>query len=129
MPFQAVGGLNVWTTRLPSAIGGVATVLLAWWVGRRMFGPRVGLVTAALLAIDPTHVQMSRLGHEASITPLLTLVPLAALIWAGFPLFDANWPACPLRDRFRPGQLRCADRIQTGPTVHPACCEPRSPDC
>jgi 4-amino-4-deoxy-L-arabinose transferase-like glycosyltransferase len=90
MPFQALGGLNVWTMRLPAAIGGLATVLLAWWVGRRLFGPRVGLVTAALLAIDPTHIQMSRLGHEASITPLLTLAPLAVLIWAGFPLVSAG---------------------------------------
>jgi len=84
MPFQAVWGLNIWTTRLPSAIGGVATVLLAWWVGRRMCGPGVGVVTAALLAVNPTHLQMSRLGHEGSITPLLTLAPLGLLIWAGF---------------------------------------------
>lgn len=97
LPFQALGGLNVWTTRLPAAIGGILTVLLTYWFAKRLFGPHVGLAAAALLAIDPTHTQLSRWGHEASLTPLLTLAPLAALLWAGLPLDDGSQQARPLR--------------------------------
>ena len=42
VPFQFVGGLNVWTTRLPNALGGVACVLLTWYLGARWFGRPVG---------------------------------------------------------------------------------------
>jgi 4-amino-4-deoxy-L-arabinose transferase-like glycosyltransferase len=88
LPFQAIGGLNIWTTRLPAAIGGILTVLLMYWVGARLCGPLVGLLAAALLAINPTHIQLTRWGHEASVGPLLTLLPIAALLWAGFPFTD-----------------------------------------
>ncbi len=88
LPLQAVGGLNIWTTRLPAAAGGILTVLLMYWVGARLFGRLTGLLAAALLAIDPTHIQLTRWGHEASVGPLLTLLPIAGLLWAGFPLGD-----------------------------------------
>ncbi|MFH1747241.1 MAG: glycosyltransferase family 39 protein [Planctomycetota bacterium] len=86
LPFQALGGLNVWTTRLPAAVSGILTVILLYAVVRRLFGRPTGFVAAALLALNPTHIQMSRWGHEASIVPLLVLLPLAAWLWAGFPL-------------------------------------------
>lgn len=86
IPFQAVGGLSIWTTRLPAALGGLMTVLLIYWVGARSFCRTTGLLAAGLLAINPTHIQMTRWGHEASLTPLLTLLPFAALLWAGLPL-------------------------------------------
>ena len=88
LPFQALGGLSIWTSRLPSAMCGIGTVLLTYWVVRRLFGRGTGLAAAALLAINPTHIQMSRFGHEGALTPLLTLAPLAALLWAGLPLDD-----------------------------------------
>ncbi len=36
VPIQAIGGMNVWTTRAPAAFGGILTVLLIWFVGRRL---------------------------------------------------------------------------------------------
>ena len=69
LPFEWVGGLNVWTTRLPAAVAGVLTLLLIYYVGMRMFGQVAGLVAAALLALNPWHIQQSRWGHEAAICP------------------------------------------------------------
>ncbi|MBN1347440.1 MAG: glycosyltransferase family 39 protein [Phycisphaerae bacterium] len=88
LPFQAVGGLNVWTTRVPSAIAGVITVLLIYWVGSRMFGRQVGLLAAALLAVNPWHLQQSRWGHEAALCAFLVMLPFAALLWSGAPFDD-----------------------------------------
>jgi 4-amino-4-deoxy-L-arabinose transferase-like glycosyltransferase len=90
MPFQAIGGLNVCTTRLPAAVCGVLAVWLTFFVGRRLFNPATALVAAALLAIDPWHLQHSRNGLESSITPLMSIAPLALLLWSGLLSGDKN---------------------------------------
>jgi 4-amino-4-deoxy-L-arabinose transferase-like glycosyltransferase len=86
LPFQAVGGMNLWTTRLPAALAGVGTLALMYWVGSRMFGRPAGLIAAAMLALCPWHIHLGRLGHEASLAPLQVLATLALALWAGFPL-------------------------------------------
>ena len=88
LPFQAIGGLNVYTARLPGALGGVFTVWLIYFVARRLFNTETGLAAAALLAVNPWHLQQSRWGHDASIAPLLGLAPLALMLWAGLPVSD-----------------------------------------
>jgi 4-amino-4-deoxy-L-arabinose transferase-like glycosyltransferase len=97
LPFLALGDLDDFWIRLPAALGGTLTVLLLYWVGARLFNHTTGLAAAALLAINPTHIQLSRLALEASQTPLLTLLPLAAWIWAGLP--PAGNPAAPRAGR------------------------------
>jgi len=88
IPFQAVGGLNIFTTRLPGAVSGIFTVLLIYFVGKRLFDRQVGLMAALLLALNPWHLQQSRWGHEATLCPLLGIAPLAMLLWANFPISD-----------------------------------------
>jgi 4-amino-4-deoxy-L-arabinose transferase-like glycosyltransferase len=90
IPFQAIGGMNVVTTRLPAAVGGVLAVWLTFFVGKRLFGTTTALAAAALLTIDPWHLQHSRNGLESSITPLTSLAPLALLLWAGLLSSDKN---------------------------------------
>jgi hypothetical protein len=97
LPFQAVGGLNVWTTRLPAAALGVLTVLLLYYTGARLWGANAGLVAAALLALSPWHIQLSRTGNEAGATPFLALLPLAAWLWARLPAADEARPPVPWR--------------------------------
>jgi len=88
LPFQALGGMDMWTTRLPAALGGVLTVFLLYVVGTRLFDRATGLVAAGILAVNPWHVQMSRFGHEASLSPLLVTACVAAFLWAHLPLDD-----------------------------------------
>lgn len=90
LPFQAVGGLNVQTTRLPNAVGGVITVLLLYLVSARLFGRAVGLVAAALLTFNPWHLQLTRWGHEAGLCPLLVMLPLALILAANLPIGICN---------------------------------------
>jgi len=97
IPFEAIGGLNVWTTRLPSAVGGVITLLLVYYIGGRMFGRTTGLVAAGLLALNPWHIQQSRWGHEAALCPLLVAATVAAILWANLPFDDADRRPRPLR--------------------------------
>ena len=97
MPFQAIGGLNVWTTRLPAVVASLFAIVLIYYVGARLFGRAVGIAAAALLAFNPWHIQMSRWGHEATIVPLLVILPVAALLWANLPLADEEYGPRPIR--------------------------------
>ena len=55
---------------------GTLAIPLTYLLGRRMFGPRVALVGAALLCVDYTHIQFSRILFGASPTFVLALVVL-----------------------------------------------------
>jgi 4-amino-4-deoxy-L-arabinose transferase-like glycosyltransferase len=82
LPFQAIWGLNVCSTRMPAALCGVLTIALVYFVGERLFDRQTGLFAAGLLALNPWHLQQSRWGHEASLCALLGLAPLAMILWA-----------------------------------------------
>lgn len=86
IPFQVIGGLNVYTTRLPVAFAGVFTVWLIYFVAKKLFDTGTGLAAATLLALNPWHLQQSRWGHDGAIAPLLGLVPLAGMLWANLPV-------------------------------------------
>ena len=88
IPFQFLGGLNVWTARLPSAVSGVLCVPLIAYVGNRLFGRRVALVAAALLALNPWHLFLSRFGVGASHCTMFALLVAALLLAAELPLTD-----------------------------------------
>ena len=90
MPFQAIGGLNVMTTRLPAMLAGIACVPLVAWIGARLFGRGTGLIAAAMLALNPWHLFLSRFGVGASQCPLHALAVIALMIKAGLPLVDID---------------------------------------
>ena len=92
LPFQALGGMNVWTTRLPAAVAGILTVALVGWIAARLFDRTTGVVAAGLAAFAPWYIDLSRWGHEASVGPLLTALSLAALLWAGLLRTDRDEP-------------------------------------
>lgn len=80
LPFQAIGGMNAVTTRLPAAIAGTLTVPLLGWVGARWFGTRAGILAAAFLAMNPWHLFLSRTGLEPGLLPFAAVVLLAGAI-------------------------------------------------
>jgi 4-amino-4-deoxy-L-arabinose transferase-like glycosyltransferase len=96
LPFQAIGGLNIYTTRLPSTVAGVFTVWMIYFVAGRLFNTKTGLLAAALLTLNPWHIQLSRWGHEGCIAPMLGLAPLALMLWAKMPISDNNTPPRPI---------------------------------
>jgi 4-amino-4-deoxy-L-arabinose transferase-like glycosyltransferase len=75
-------GINVWGIVLPSIIAGVSTVWLTYALGRRIFGPAVGLITAAGLAVTWWPVFFSRVGLRiVGLAPLATASVYA--LWRG----------------------------------------------
>ncbi|MGH9404991.1 MAG: glycosyltransferase family 39 protein [Terriglobia bacterium] len=55
-----VFGLSEWAARFPAAIAALATVLLAWLLGRRMFGETTGVFAGIILATAPLFFGIAR---------------------------------------------------------------------
>lgn len=101
-------GVAVLPGRLFIVLCGLATILLAFVLARRLFGARAGLIAAALLAVSPVHVKYSQIirtdMHETvflllgmlACTAIVHRGRLADHLWAGIWLGLAvatKWPA------------------------------------
>ncbi len=112
LPFLTLFGVKTWVIRLPQLLLGLSSVLAAFLLGRRFSGTRGGLCTAALLALCPWHILLSRWALESNMAPGLLLwglvffckgledsrfLPLSALFY-GLSLYaySAIWPVMPL---------------------------------
>src|SRR3990167_9776130 len=66
MPFVAILGLNEWAVRIPSALFGIGTVILIYFLAKEIFKNRwVGIFSSLLLAISPWHIHFSRGGWRS----------------------------------------------------------------
>jgi 4-amino-4-deoxy-L-arabinose transferase-like glycosyltransferase len=79
-----VFGESEWTARLWPALTGFLSVLLAWWTGRRLWGPQAGHLAAAILASSLLFVV---LGHLITLDMGLSF--FLQLAWTAF-LFAQN---------------------------------------
>jgi uncharacterized membrane protein len=68
--------------RLVSAIGGSLTVLAFYFLARDLFGSKVGLAAAGLLAASRWHLTFSRIIYELILTPLFELLLFIFLLRA-----------------------------------------------
>jgi 4-amino-4-deoxy-L-arabinose transferase-like glycosyltransferase len=82
MPFVAVFGPTVLGIRLLPALLGVLTVGMLYLLTTRVAGRRAGLIAAALLALSPWHVMMSRWSLESNMLPAFMLIAVWALVAA-----------------------------------------------
>ncbi len=75
IPFILSFGLTEMAVRLPACLAGTLSVLAGYLLGKRWWGPRAGLWTAAFICLSPWSLLLSRWANQSI---LLTLwVPLA----------------------------------------------------
>lgn len=79
MPFIAFG-LNTLTVRLPMLLTGILALPIFFYVARRLFGKKYGLVALFLLAISPWHILLSRWALESNLLPFVFLSGFACLL-------------------------------------------------
>jgi 4-amino-4-deoxy-L-arabinose transferase-like glycosyltransferase len=77
VPFVRLLGRTETAARLPAVGFGVLGIAAAYLLGTVLFGRRVGIAAAALLALAPWHLHLSRVGFEAVSLPAL----LALAVW------------------------------------------------
>ncbi len=69
VPSVAIFGLNEFSVRLPSALFGTLTIVLTYFLVKELFkkNQSLALLSSALLAVSPWHINLSRAGFEATI--------------------------------------------------------------
>lgn len=77
VPFVKIFGLTETAVRLPSALAGILTVFLTFFLVRELFGKTsLALLTTALLAIAPWHLHLSRVESESNVAVLWIVLAL-----------------------------------------------------
>ncbi len=74
-------GYTSHTVLYVSAISGILSVIFVFLIGKRLFNPTVGLISAFILSIMPYHVWISRMGMVYSPGILLFAISLFAYIF------------------------------------------------
>ena len=74
IPFVRILGLNEFSTRLPSALIGVLTVLLTYILIKTVYGRDYANISAFLLAISPWHIIFSRWALQGIFVPFFIVV-------------------------------------------------------
>jgi len=69
VPFVALFGLTDFAVRFPSALFGTLTVVLTYFLAQELSkkNKKLPILSSALLAISPWHINVSRAGFEANI--------------------------------------------------------------
>lgn len=84
-------GVSEWAARFPSALMALATVLLTWFLGRRMFGDSTGFRSGIILATTPLVLAFSRqVIFDMALTFLVT-VAMASYWFAEAGAFRRPW--------------------------------------
>ncbi|WP_254531077.1 glycosyltransferase family 39 protein [Natrinema gelatinilyticum] len=76
--WTAIFGTSELAARLLSALVGIATVVVLYGVGRRLFDREVGAIAALLVAVSPFHVWYSQ---EVRMYNLLALLTALSFYW------------------------------------------------
>jgi len=72
-PWASVFEYSSWSIRSFSTLMGILTIVSAFWIGRKMFGERAGLLAGLITAISPFAIQYSQEARMYSLFGFLML--------------------------------------------------------
>ena len=83
LPFVKFLGLNEWAVRIPGAAFGVLSVLVIYFLVKKLFKEeKFAIISALFLAISPWHIQFSRGGWEVNTATFFILAGLLSFVSA-----------------------------------------------
>ena len=80
VPFIKIFGLNVFGSRIASAVIGTLTVLVLYYLVKEILNQRFALLSALFLALSPWHIHFSRITFRSILFPLLFCLALLTFI-------------------------------------------------
>lgn len=89
--FFKIGGVNLWSARLPFALAGTLAVFFTFLLGRALFNPAVGLFAAAALAVSNYAIFFSRVGFLDGFLALWIILAIYFFVKAGTNATNYFW--------------------------------------
>lgn len=78
MPF---GDVSEFHARFFSAMGATGSMLLAWFLGRRIFNPRAGLIAALVLGTSVLFIQQGRWAQTYMLSTFFATLAIVCFFW------------------------------------------------
>ena len=79
IPSIAIFGATPLGIRFPSAVFGILSVIAIYFLVKKLFNERIGLVVSLLLAISPWAIGLSRVGIESNVALFFLLLGIYIL--------------------------------------------------
>lgn len=74
IPFVSIFGPSEWGVRALSVLSGLGIIVLAYFLAKKLFNQKVGLIASFLMALNPWDIYLSRGGYEAHFALFLALL-------------------------------------------------------
>ncbi|KKP48307.1 MAG: hypothetical protein UR39_C0001G0102 [Candidatus Woesebacteria bacterium GW2011_GWA1_33_30] len=81
VPFVAIFGPSVWGVRGLSFVSGLGIIVLMYFLGKKLFSEKVGLIASFLTAISMWDIYLSRAGFEAHFALFLALFGVVMFLY------------------------------------------------
>lgn len=82
LPFVALFGPSELGVRSLSLLSGIGIIVLMYFLGKKLFNDRVGIIASLLTAIYPWDIYLSRGGFEAHFALFLALLGIVSFLYA-----------------------------------------------
>lgn len=73
-------GISEVAVRFPSVVFGVLTILVVYFIGKKLYSRKIGLLSAFLLAINPLHVYYSQEARMYALAALAVAINIFLLV-------------------------------------------------
>lgn len=91
VPFVAIFGPTVWGVRGLSLLSGLGIIVLMYFLGKKLFNEKVGLIAAFLMSISPWDIYLSRGGFEAHFALFLALLGITMFFYKKYFWWGISW--------------------------------------
>lgn len=91
VPFVALMGPSVWGERALSLFSGLGIIVLMYFLGKKLFNEKLGLIAAFLTSISPWDIYLSRGGFEAHFALFLALFGITTFLHKKYIWWGISW--------------------------------------
>lgn len=91
IPFVATFGLNAWGVRALSLFSGLGIIILMYFLGKKLFSEKIGLLASFLTSISLWDIYLSRGGFEAHFALFLSLLGIVSFLNKKYIVWALSW--------------------------------------
>jgi len=91
IPFVKLLGPTALGIRALSLLSGMGIIILMYFLGRKLFDERVGLLASLVMVISPWDIYLSRGGYEAHFALFLALLGITTFLYKRYVFWAIAW--------------------------------------